>query len=456
MKTRKAKLTKSVVDALQPEAVAYRVWDTKEPGYFVRVTPNGAKAFAMRYRNGGRNLDYTIGRYPDWTEARARAKATEQRGKAKTGSDLLADRKADKTEEAAARAKAKQDRKEAREQAKRAKFETLGGFIEHQYTPYAEANLRGHAEQLRMLNVDFKSMHALPLSQITQWSVQKWAADQRKAGHKRKAGQGLQASSINRRITALKAALSMAVEWGVIEASPLRGMKRIKTDDVAKPRFLSADEESRLRTELDARQDRQRDARERFNAWRIARHIEPLPPLDGAFTDHMKPLVVLALNTGMRRGELFNLAWRDVDLHRRIVTVAGGGAKSGRTRHIPLNDEAFAVLTAWRNQSDANMARVFPSPVTGERLDNINTAWREVVKQAKLPDFRFHDLRHTFASNLVMRGADLTTVRELLGHADIETTLRYAHLAPEHRAAAVALLGKPKPEATTTATGASA
>ena len=92
----------------------------------------------------------------------------------------------------------------------------------------------------------------------------------------------------------------------------------------------------------------------------------------------------------------------------------------------------------------ADAVRVFPSPVTGERLDNVNTAWREIMKKAQVTGFRFHDLRHTFASNLVMLGADLTTVRELLGHADIETTLRYAHLAPEHKAATVALLSKAK------------
>lgn len=443
METTKVKLTKAFVEGLKPAAKTYRVWDTKESGYFVRVTPNGAVAFAVRYRNGRRNLDYTIGRFPAWTEAQARQKAITKRSEANQGADLLAISREDAERQKAARIAAKQSRKEARERAKRAKYETLAGFLEHKYSPWAEANLRGCAEQLRMLDVDFKAMHSLPLDQITQWAVQKWAAEQRKPGGKRK--KGLQASSVNRRVTALKSVLSKAAEWGVIEASPLRGMKRIKTDDAAKPRFLSAEEETRLRAELDGRQARQREARDRFNDWRAARHQEALPPLTDTFTDHMKPMVLLALNTGMRRGELFNLEWRDVDLPRRLVTVAGSGAKSGRTRHIPLNNEAFTVLTAWRDQSADNAVRVFPSPVTGDRLDNVNKAWREIMKQAKVRGFRFHDLRHTFASNLVMRGADLTTVRELLGHADIETTLRYAHLAQEHKAAAVALLSKAKP-----------
>jgi len=152
-------------------------------------------------------------------------------------------------------------------------------------------------------------------------------------------------------------------------------------------------------------------------------------------------MVLLAMNTGMRRGEIFDLTWHNVDLKKRNLTVEGIEAKSGHTRHIPLNDEALGALIAWRNQTN-NKHLVFPNPSTKKRFNNIQISWEQLRAEAKLKDFRFHDLRHTFASKLVMQGVDLNTVRELLGHASIDMTLRYAHLSPEHKAEAVALINK--------------
>ncbi len=160
------------------------------------------------------------------------------------------------------------------------------------------------------------------------------------------------------------------------------------------------------------------------------------------FADYLKPMVLLARNTGMRRGELFALTWENVSVKEKLVTVEGVTAKSGSTRHISLNNEALGVLIDWRNQSDGNKL-VFPNPNTGKKFDNIKKSWATLIKLAGIKEFRFHDLRHHFASSLVMKGQDLNTVRELLGHSDLSMTLRYAHLAPEHKAAAVALIDWP-------------
>src|SRR3546814_7773873 len=112
-----------------------------------------------------------------------------------------------------------------------------------------------------------------------------------------------------------------------------------------------------------------------------------------------------------------------------LMTVTGATAKSRRTRHIPLNREATLVLQGWREQSLTREGRVFVND-DGERFGQVNTAWRRLLKDAGITEFRWHDMRHHFASRLVMGGVDLNTVRELLGHRDYAMTLRYAHLAP--------------------------
>ena len=222
----------------------------------------------------------------------------------------------------------------------------------------------------------------------------------------------------------------------------MRDLKPVREDKTGTTRFLSQQEETRLRKAIDARQDRHRAQRRAYRKWQLERDQDPLPSLDGAvFTDHLKPIVILALNTGLRRGEIFNLQRRDVDLNHRLLTIRGENAKSGHTRVVPLNSEAHSVIRNWMaDQGDQDSIYLFPSPKTGVRLVTIKTAWRDLMRLARLREFRFHDLRHTFASNLAMRGADLYSIKELLGHADVTTTQRYAHLAPEHRSKVVELL----------------
>jgi integrase len=270
------------------------------------------------------------------------------------------------------------------------------------------------------------------LHEIVPLRIEKWRG--------KKLDEGLSKSTLNRDLSALKAALSKAVEWGLIHSNPVAKVKLYPLDDNASVRYLNPDEENRLRTALIKRDENLRNRRTQFNQWRRERHL-PLFPEFGPedFPDHLHPIVLLALNTGMRRGEIFNLRWSSVDLDKALLEVAGPGAKSGHTRHIPLNLEAIRALKRWRKPNATAKDRVFPG-IGGERLTNINTAWGSLTKRADLQDFRFHDCRHHFASRLVMQDVALNTVRELLGHSEISMTLRYAHLAPEHKADAVAKL----------------
>ena len=141
------------------------------------------------------------------------------------------------------------------------------------------------------------------------------------------------------------------------------------------------------------------------------------------------------MNTGLRRGELLALRWDSIDFDRRILTVEGGTAKNRQTRHVPLNDEATRVLKRWREQTNLGR-RVF------EVKTGFKTAWAALLKRAKITNFRWHDLRHHFASRLVQVGVPLNTVRDLLGHSSVAMSLRYAHLAPDQRREAVAKLNE--------------
>jgi len=203
-------------------------------------------------------------------------------------------------------------------------------------------------------------------------------------------------------------------------------------------RFLTAEEEAALREALEKREDKLREARQRFNAWRAARGKKLLPEREGDYLDHLRPLVMLALNTGLRRGELLGLTWGAVNFSGKLLTVTAATAKSGHTRRIPLNREALEVLTAWHERFGKPKvdALVFPGD-DGARMKRIDTSWESLMQLAKLKDFRLHDCRHTFASRLVQAGVDLYTVKELLGHSEIAMTERYSHLAPDTLRAAV-------------------
>ena len=270
------------------------------------------------------------------------------------------------------------------------------------------------------------------LNEITAWNVEKWRTRRLKGGKL--------PSTVNRDLTALKALISKAVEWKHLGDNPLLKVKPSKIDTAAKVRFLSIEEEKRLMNVIDAREEKARLERAKANAWRRERGYPLFPNLKAvSFSDHLKPMVIVSLNTGLRWGELTSLIWGNVDMGNALITVTGGQSKSGKTRHVPLNASALDALTKWQEQSSG--ALVFPGK-EGNSLDNVNKSWHAVLSAAGINNFRWHDMRHHFASWLVMSGVDLNTVRELLGHSDLKMTLRYAHLAPEHKASAVAKLVK--------------
>jgi integrase len=161
-----------------------------------------------------------------------------------------------------------------------------------------------------------------------------------------------------------------------------------------------------------------------------------------ACPDWLGSLVTVELHTGMRRGELLGLRWKDVDFKAACLHLDASATKGGRARKVPMNATAKAALEALRNTSPVKGvdASVFEGPEGGLIANNIARDFGKAAAKAGLVGFTFHDLRHSHASFLVKAGESLNTVREILGHQSISMTLRYAHLSPTHQAEAVARL----------------
>lgn len=391
----RVKLSPAVIARAKPRSTPFELRDADVPGLLMRVQPSGVQSFIVSWRRGRRK---TIGRVGKHTVEQMRVKARR----------ILLD--ADEHGEPSIAA---------------GRAATLGEFFREHYKPHAETNHKDHAGNLKAIETEFSHLFDKPLTAISAFDLEKYRLSKIKAGVK--------PATVNRHFDRIRAVFARALEWKAVATHPLRGLKRSKVDRVGIVRFLSEAEEKRLRKALAARDDRMRAERARANAWRAQRGYQLFQEIPAiGFGDHLTPMVLLSMNTGMRRGELRKIGWSDIDFQKAMLTIRGGYAKSGQTRYLPLNIEALNVLSRWRAQSTAADA-VFP-------ILRADKSWKAVLKAAKIERFRWHDLRHHFASRLVQRGVDLNTVRELLGHADIAMTLRYSHLAPEQKAEAVARL----------------
>lgn len=398
----KAFIGNQLITKLKPKENSYDVWDNKLTGFILRIYPNGNMVYRCEYARGKR---ITLGKANVLTPAQARDRAKE----------ILADVVKGHAPE-----------------SKRKKNYTLKEFIEKEYAPWRRANRKRADEDIDRVKARFGDDFGNELlSNIIPLLVDRWRS--------KRVMSGIKPVTVNRDIAILKALLNKAGEWGIISANPLSKFKPAPIDSIAKVRYLTKDEEARLKVALKDRDEKIKIARIQGNKWRKERDYELYADISVfEFADHLSPMVLLSLNTGLRRGELFSLHWDNINFEQAVLTIGGNNAKSGKTRHVPLNVVALQILKNWREQTSAK-GLVFQNH-NGMQFDNVKKSWMNLLKVGEIENFRWHDMRHHFASKLVMAGVDLNTVRELLGHADIKMTLRYAHLAPEHKAKAVAKL----------------
>ena len=387
-------LTQKSVNSAKPKKKPYELRDGGKNGVvglLLRVQPSGVKNYYCDYARGKR---IRIGTH-HLTLTQARTRAKQIRVEAALGNDPK----------------------------KTVKAITLGDYIENIYKPEFIATHRSSLDNLTAL----KPVYHYMISKITANQIKDW--------RRKRIALGRAPSTINRNVTCLKTALNHAVADGYLNQNPLADLGTLKVEHPNRVRYLSEDEERRLRDALDTRERRLRDDRISGNSWRASREYDLLPDLSNLpFADHLKPMVILSMNTGMRRGELFNVKWADIVGDSLTITRS----KSGKARHLPLNREACQILDGWRAMDTHTW--VFES--NGKPFDNVRKAWAGVLTEALITDFRWHDLRHHFASRLVMAGIPLNTVRELLGHADLKMTIRYAHLAPGHMREAVEAISR--------------
>jgi len=214
--------------------------------------------------------------------------------------------------------------------------------------------------------------------------------------------EGAKPATVNRILACLRTMLNKAIEWGKLKDTPMKKVKLFKEDNI-RTRFLAKEELERL--------------------------LDNCPI-------HLKNIVVFAINTGMRRGEILNLKWSNIDFRNKCIHVEK--TKSKTPRVIPINSALERLLINIRENSISEYVFCYHK----NKIDSVKTGFNSAMRKARINDFRFHDLRHTFASYLVMNGVDINTVKELLGHKKIEMTLRYSHLSQDHKLRAVETLGQ--------------
>ncbi len=283
-----------------------------------------------------------------------------------------------------------------KKQEKRIKFKE---FAELYIENYAKVNKRSWKTDEYMLKRVKEFFNEKDLHEIDSLLIDQFRASILK--------EGVTKSTANRYMALLKSMLNLSIEWGYLKTNPVK-VKFFSEMDNLKERILSKEEEQSL--------------------------LE-------ACSAHLKPIVLTALHTGMRKGEILNLKWSQVDFTNMVIKVEN--TKSGKPRLIPINECLLEELMRLKRQSGKSNY-VFLYPDSGKPLKDVKRSFPGAVRRSGIRGLRFHDLRHSFASRLVAKGVDLITIKELLGHHSVRITERYTHSNSEQKKSAVERLASKK------------
>jgi integrase len=244
-------------------------------------------------------------------------------------------------------------------------------------------------DQYRMKNlVDFFGNHYL--SKITPNTIEEYKTSRLNK---------VSPSTINRELALLSNFFHRAVSWGYLPRSPFRDIKKYP-EPLKRGRVLIEDELERL--------------------------LKCSSP-------SLSLIILIGYYAGLRRGEILDLKWSDFDLKAGFMTVRS--TKTGESRSVPLHP--ILIEEVKRYPVHLKIDFIIPNLRTGNRLKNFKTAWRTATRKAGIENFRFHDLRHTFISNMAMSGADPLTIKRFTGHKTLSMLVRYSHLSDKHMREAI-------------------
>jgi integrase len=284
---------------------------------------------------------------------------------------------------------------------------TVAAALE-QYRGYSEVQHRSHNTYF-LPSLTLWEQHLGPHTQLSKVSSQQIEA------FKLNRAQKVARSTADKDLAVLKAFFNWCIAHRLAASNPVRRVKLFHEDN-SRLRYLTREEYDRL--------------------------IEHAKTVDSS--PYLQEKIVLAVHTGLRRGSLFHLRWDQVDLANNVCRIPR--TKNGRPLSLPLNATAKRTLEALHADRNPESPWVFPHKSgrkAGQPVEDIKNGFHAALEAAEIQDFTWHDLRHTFASWLIMRGASLRSVAELLGHQSLKMTMRYAHLSPAYLSAEVSLLDAP-------------